>query len=149
MTPAGVDFQLGEVLRELREKRGLSVRTVAAVAGFSPSFISQVESGQASPSIASLEKIAACLDLTLAEFFLAGKVRSSAVVRREQRPRLESGWSKAKIEGLSGDRTTRLEPILITLRAGGVSGKRQHTLVREQFAFVISGEVTLVLDGED
>lgn len=143
---SGIEYHVGELLRELREKRGLSVRTLAGNAGFSPSFISQVENGQASPSIASLEKIAACLDITLAEFFQAGATRSSAVVRAHERPRLESGWSKAEIESLGAGRVTRLEPVLITLRAGGISGKHPHTLARDQFIFVISGEVTLVLD---
>lgn len=142
----GIEYQVGELLRELRERRGLSVRTMASNAGFSPSFISQVENGQASPSIASLEKLAACLDITLAEFFQAGASRSSAVVRANERPRLESGWSKAEIESLGAGRGSRLEPVLITLRAGGMSGKHPHTLARDQFIFVIAGEVTLVLE---
>jgi transcriptional regulator with XRE-family HTH domain len=142
----GIEYQVGELLRELREKRGLSVRTLAANAGFSPSFISQVENGQASPSIASLEKMAACLDITLSEFFQAGAARSSAVVRAHERPRLESGWSKAEIESLGAGRGSRLEPVLITLRGGGMSGKHPHTLARDQFVFVISGDVTLMLD---
>jgi quercetin dioxygenase-like cupin family protein len=121
------------------------VRTLAANAGFSPSFISQVENGQASPSIASLEKMAACLDITLAEFFQAGVGRSSAIVRKAERPRLESGWSKAEIESLGSGHGSRLEPVLITLRAGGISGKHPHTLARDQFILVMSGEVTLVL----
>ena len=142
----GIEYQVGELLRLLREKRGLSVRTMAANAGFSPSFISQVENGQASPSIASLEKIASCLDITLAEFFQAGASRTSAVVRAAERPRLESGWSKADIESLGAGRGSRMEPVLITLRAGGVSGKHPHTHSRDQFIFVVAGEVTLVLD---
>jgi len=149
MATTSADFQVGELLRDLRERRRLSVRTLAAKAGFSPSFISQVENGLASPSIASLEKIAAALDVTLAEFFKSGESRSSAVVRAEQRPRIESGWSRAGIESLGADGGSRLEPVLITLRASGSSGKRTHTLPREQFAFVISGEVTLLLDGTE
>lgn len=143
------EHQVGTLLRELREERRLSVRTLAGQAGFSPSFISQVENGQASPSIASLEKIAAALDLTLVEFFQSGEARTSVVVRAEQRPRFESRWSKAEIESLGSDRAGRIEPLLITLRAGGTSGKRPHTLPREQFAFVVSGEVTLLLDGTE
>jgi transcriptional regulator with XRE-family HTH domain len=142
----GIEYHVGELLRDLREKRGLSVRTLAASAGFSPSFISQVENGQASPSIASLEKIAACLEITLAQFFQAGAARSSAVVRVNERPRLESGWSGAVLESLGTGAASRLDPVLITLKPGGVSGKRPHTLARDQFIFVVSGEVTLVLD---
>lgn len=141
------ETQVGERLRDLRETRSLSVRTLAGRAGFSPSFISQVENGQASPSIASLEKIAAALDVTLVEFFQTGKTHSSTVVYADHRPRLESGWSKAGIESLGIDLTSRLEPVLITLRGGGTSGKHPHALPREQFAYIVSGEVTLTLDG--
>lgn len=51
----------GALIRDFREHRCLSVRTLAARAGFSPSFLAQVENGLASPSIASLEKIVAAL----------------------------------------------------------------------------------------
>ena len=63
--------QLGERIRQLRTGRGLSVRTLAATTGFSPSFISQVEHGQVSPSIASLERIATALGVTLGGLFHA------------------------------------------------------------------------------
>jgi XRE family transcriptional regulator, regulator of sulfur utilization len=147
MATTSTEYQVGALIRELREHRRISVRTLAARAGFSPSFISQVENGQASPSIASLERIAACLEVTLAEFFHAREVRSSAVIRARQRPRLESGWSKAELESLCGDPAAKLEPVLITLQTGGASGRREHASAREQFAMVLSGEVTLFLDG--
>src|SRR5439155_2862935 len=97
MATTSAQIQVGELLRRIREKRGVSLRTLADKSGFSPSFISQVENGQASPSIASLEKIVGALDVTLVQFFQAGELRSSAVVPVAQRPRIESGWSKAYI----------------------------------------------------
>lgn len=41
---------IGEHIRLLRTKRDVSVRTFAAQTAFSPSFISQLENGQVSPS---------------------------------------------------------------------------------------------------
>ena len=61
--------QVGERVRSLRTALNMSVRSLASRAGFSPSFISQVENGLVSPSIASLERIASILDVTLAGFF--------------------------------------------------------------------------------
>ena len=139
--------QLGESLRQLREDRRLSARTLAERSGFSASFISQVENGLVSPSISSLEKIAASLDVTLVELFQTGESSLSTVVRAEQRPRLESGWSKADIEALASLNASRIEPLLITLRSGGTSGKHPYPLRRDQFAFILSGQVTLDLDG--
>jgi transcriptional regulator with XRE-family HTH domain len=134
------------MLRQHREKIGLSVRSLATRAGFSPSFISQVENGIASPSIGSLEKIAACLQVTLAELFHERDGFASTVVRAKNRPRLESGWSQAEIESLGSDPASRLDPLLITLQPGGASGKKGHAINREQFVFIVSGQVILTMN---
>jgi transcriptional regulator with XRE-family HTH domain len=118
---------VGERLRQLRIGRGLSVRTLAAKAGFSPSFISQVEHDQVSPSIASLERMAAVLGVTLGGFFTEPPPSPVLVVRVAERQELTSAWSRATIEALGPAGGTRtLDPIMITLAPGGRSGTRQH-----------------------
>lgn len=138
--------QLGEMLRQHREKVGLSVRTLAANAGFSASFISQVENGLTSPSIDSLERIATCLNVTLSELFHRHDEPFSGVVRAKDRRRFESEWSKAEIENLGAGRPSRIESLLITLQPHGASGKKPHAVNREQFVFVVAGHVCLSLD---
>jgi transcriptional regulator with XRE-family HTH domain len=139
---------IGERLRRHREKIGLSVRTLANRAGFSPSFISQVENGLASPSIGSLEKIAACLHVTLSELFHEREgAAASPIVRAKDRPRMESGWSLAEIESLRSDALAQLEPLLVTIQPGGASGRTAHAVQREQFVFILSGRVTVELRG--
>jgi quercetin dioxygenase-like cupin family protein len=114
--------------------------------GFSPSFISQVENGQASPSIASMERIATALGVTLGEFFQAADP-SVAVMRAAQRPVLHSEWSKAHLEALGiGGTECNLEPVLVTLRPGGSSGSAAYASGREEFALVLEGTVSLTLD---
>ncbi|MFN3326947.1 MAG: helix-turn-helix domain-containing protein [Bryobacteraceae bacterium] len=137
--------RVGPLLRGLRESRGLSVRTLAARAGFSPSFISQVENGLASPSIASLERIARCLNVSLVQFFQATEASSDLILRLEQRPRLESQWSNAKIESLWSSANSSLEPVMVTIAPGGSSGKRPHSQPLNLFAIVFDGAITLVL----
>ena len=60
---------LGKTLRELRVRQHLSLRNLAGQTGFSPSFLSQIENAQSSPSLASIEKITAALGVSLSEFF--------------------------------------------------------------------------------
>jgi transcriptional regulator with XRE-family HTH domain len=59
--PTEGEQSVGGALRRLRKESRVSVRMLASKCGFSPSFISQVELGQASPSIASLDRIALAL----------------------------------------------------------------------------------------
>jgi transcriptional regulator with XRE-family HTH domain len=140
---------VGDHLRRLRTRRGLSLRDLAAATGFSPSFISQVENGQASPSISSMERIAHAVGVTLGEFFLAASTgRGGHVLRSADRRVLKSGWSSATIASLA-DAGEALEAVLITLAARGRSGKHPYGHAVEEFALVLKGEVTLTLGPED
>jgi len=138
---------VGDLVRKLREQRGLSLRALAGATEFSPSFISQLENGQVSPSISSMERIANTLGVTLGEFFASlGSSDGGVVVRAADRTQLPSQWSHATLEALSPMNRGRLiEPLLITLEPGGRSGKHPTAQPREEFAFVLEGDVELAL----
>jgi transcriptional regulator with XRE-family HTH domain len=149
-TEPKTDPALGEVLRRLRESRQLSVRTLAARAGFSPSFISQVETGQTSPSLASLERIATCLGVGLRELFAETEGAGAVVVRSADRPAVTSEWSRARMESLTTPgEDPRLEAIMVEVRSGGASAKRPHPAPALRFAMVWEGAVVLSLGDEE
>jgi transcriptional regulator with XRE-family HTH domain len=136
--------QVGDHLREVRTGQGISVRALAARAGCSPSFISQVERGQASPSISSLERLVQALGMSLGDFFHAATPPS--VVRPHERAPLTNSWSGAQIETLAAaGAANTLEPVMITLEPGGQSGSPPYTRRGEAFAFVCEGDVLLTL----
>jgi transcriptional regulator with XRE-family HTH domain len=81
------DRELGRRIRSLREEKGLSLRAVAEGAGVSESFLSQVERSVASPSVASLRRIAEALGESLASFF-AGPGGAGRLVRVGDRRRM-------------------------------------------------------------
>jgi DNA-binding XRE family transcriptional regulator/mannose-6-phosphate isomerase-like protein (cupin superfamily) len=60
---------VGERLRAHREQAGLSLRGLARAVGVSPSLISQIEHGKATPSVATLYAVVSELDLSLDELF--------------------------------------------------------------------------------
>jgi transcriptional regulator with XRE-family HTH domain/quercetin dioxygenase-like cupin family protein len=60
---------LGERLKEVRVRAGLSLREVARQAGVSPSFISQIENGKSQPSVATLYSLTQLLDISIDELF--------------------------------------------------------------------------------
>jgi len=122
----------------------MSVRKLATTVDFSASFISQIERNMVSPSISSLERLAAALGVTLGDFFK--DVSPTAVVRRAARQRLTSGWSRARIEALAPAHPGRLlEAVMITIAPGGRSGKRAHPYDRERFVIIFAGSVRLTL----
>ena len=143
------EIQVGSIVRRLRIRQQLSVRGLADKCGFSPSFISQVELGQASPSIGSTERITSALGVTLGEFFRSAAPSLPAVIKVKERPVIQSHWSRAKIEALgSSSEESRLESMMITLNPRGASASKAHTREVEQFAMIFRGAVTLHLEDD-
>lgn len=67
--PADIDPAIGQTLRELREVRELTARELADRAGISAAMISRVETGQVSPSIATLTALGRALGVPLVSLF--------------------------------------------------------------------------------
>jgi transcriptional regulator with XRE-family HTH domain len=140
---------VGERIRQLRLGLGMSVRALATQAGFSPSLISQVEHGQVTPSIGSLERIAMALGVSLGKFFAEPAPSTVGLVRASARQKLTSTWSPVSVEALAplvGVGT--LEPVMLTMAPGGRSGKYPAAPGGEKFALIFAGEVTLTLGDE-
>ncbi len=117
---------VGGQVRHLRTQSRLSVRSFATRTGFSASFISQVERGEVSPSISSLEKIAEALGVTLGEFFSGvAEGDGGQLVRVADRFGLASSWSNAEIEVVSRP-GSQMEAVIVTLMPGGRSGKHSR-----------------------
>ncbi len=62
--------KIGNRIRELRKKTGLSQEKFAAKIGMDRTYFASVELGKRNISIVNLEKIAEGLDVSLAELFL-------------------------------------------------------------------------------
>lgn len=60
---------IGEEIRRRRQEQGLTIPQLAAIAGMSPSSISQIETGKRSPHSVSVMKLAAALECEVADLF--------------------------------------------------------------------------------
>lgn len=77
---------LGLRISRFRALCGMSVRSLAAAAGVSPGFVSQLENGKANPSVATLRKLAAALGVSSAELLDANPGYTRGVLRAADRP---------------------------------------------------------------
>jgi DNA-binding XRE family transcriptional regulator/quercetin dioxygenase-like cupin family protein len=68
---AGPETAMRRRLRAERERRGLSVRGLAAEIGISPSALSQIETGRSRPSVSTLYAIVSALGLSFDGLFAA------------------------------------------------------------------------------
>lgn len=145
-----INQNLGESLRRLRETQHTSLRALAEQTGFSASFLSQIENGQCSPSISSMEKIAAALGVTLWQFFQVTQTRSANVIRADARSQLSLEWSRADVEALGflGD-GSRFQAAVVRMQPGGLSGKHLRPSIADEFVFIHEGAVTFAVENEE
>jgi transcriptional regulator with XRE-family HTH domain len=140
-TPEG---EVGPRLRQLREQKGLSARQVAELAGVTPAYLSRLENGHVSPTVATLARLVAAMGETMATLFADAPGADEAVVRRADRHLMRSrgvldsqvtpGWAK------------RLEVLESLVEPGQGSNDGLHTHGgEEECVLVLEGELDLVL----
>src|ERR1700759_2104086 len=76
---------VGEGLRKHRQEAGMSLRALAREVGVSPSLISQIEHGKATPSVATLYAIVSELGISLDELFFDNPRGAAAAPVTERR----------------------------------------------------------------
>jgi len=139
------DVDVGKRLRAIRIARRRTLREVAERAGLSESFLSQVERGRASGSIASLRRIADGLGVTMADLFQPSGLTQPRVLRRDERPTLAFGILGRKML-LTPRPLHQLEVFVGEIDPGGSTGAEQYAHGDSEELFVVlSGKVRLEL----
>ena len=135
-------IDIGEKLKHLRQQRNLTQEELADRCELTKGFISQVERNLASPSIATLNDILEALGTDLRDFFSDAQTEKIIFSQDDMFEKLdaESGCDILWLVPVA--QKNRMEPILVTLRAGGQSLEvPPHE--GEEFGYVLSGAVQL------
>ena len=151
-------LEVGRKIRARRQQAGLTLQKLATAVGVSQSLISQVERGRASPSITTLRRIAAALDVPIAALFLGDEVPSPGetdrlgrrlVVREAERKRLHVPRSKIDYELLTPDLNRKVEFLWIQYEPGSVTHPTPMAHPGEENAVCLEGSVVVTIDGQD
>ena len=119
MEPIAPD--VGGRIRALREQRKLSLRALAKQCDLSVNAISMIERGENSPTVSSLQTLAAALGVKITAFFEAPHDYAVVLVRRAQRLGTQSGGVLMESLGI-GLANQQLEPFMVTVEPGSRAG---------------------------
>lgn len=139
---------IGKMIRELRKDRSLTLQDLADLVGMSASYISLVENDKASPSIASLKRIAQALGVRTVDFFADELVDDPMIMPPGLWTRvLLPGWEAdvRQLVHIVGDK--RMQPFHTLVPPGGGT-KENYSHPGEEFGFVLEGRLTLHLGKE-
>ncbi len=124
----------------MRQVRGLTAVALAKYARVTPGFISQLEYSQTVPSLQTLERVAAALDVSLM-YFLLEESRQPQVRRQRQRQLIHEGQDGSRLWLLSPLPPQHLELALLELPRGAVSWSTVRAHEGQQCHLVLQGTV--------
>ena len=139
---------VGSRLRELRARRRLTLRHIADRAELSESFLSRLERGRTSVSIAALQRIASALAVDVSDLFAPSDGAAPQVTRGDGRNVVSFG-THARKALLTQKPFHELEVFVAEFDPGGSTGDEPYAHGdSEEVFFVVRGRVALQL-GDD
>jgi len=144
-TPDPNATAVGVHLRQLRQKRGLSLAQVAAEVGISVGFLSALERSRMTASVGTLRKLARFYKSNILDFFDPSE-STSPLVRPDKRKILQTGQG-VRMELLAWGNTV-MEPHLFRIDPDSGSGE-SYSHEGEEFLYVIKGELKISLNGDE
>ena len=150
----GMGIDLGQRVKELRLKKGLSQTELAQLVGVTPSTISQVESNMIYPSLPGLLKMAEILSVEVSSFFQeqGGNKRRIVFSSREavavKFPALPEGSISGKLL-TPVDIETKAEPYLLEIPPYQTLSSHFFVHKGEEMGYLLSGELQIKLGKEN
>lgn len=135
---------IGEIVKDLRTRQGLSLQELSKLAGVSVGMLSQIERNLANPSIRVLTAIRRALDAPVGAFFQgASPVASDPefVRRAGRRPSLKLGPVSKEL--LSSSAAHNLQVMILHVDPEGSSGDVPVSYAAEKGGMVLSGQIVL------
>ena len=138
-----IEEKIGQKIKNLRYKNGLTQEELAARCELTKGFISQLERGITAPSVSTLEDIVECLGTNLSDFF--GDDKETKIVYSKEDYCEKEDKNGNIVEWLvTSAQSNSIEPILVKLKPGSVmSSDKPHE--GEEFGFVLKGAIRLKL----
>lgn len=135
-------YRFGEKLRDIREKKGITLKTVALQIAVSESLISQIERNKVSPSIDTLFAIAEALDIDLDYLFSDyQKKRKVTILKEADRKKIETdGIIYHQLSVLPGAiEKYAIESFVMEISKGSKKGHDDYGHTGNEFGYILEG----------
>lgn len=136
-------YQFGDKIREIRERKGLTLKEVANKAGLSESLISQIERNRISPALDTLLSIADILEIDIEYLFSDyKKERNVNIVRENERRKITiQGTTYEQLSHIYGaGQEHGIEAYYLEIEPGCEKGSDEYGHVGRELGVIIEGE---------
>ncbi|WP_417272242.1 cupin domain-containing protein [Celeribacter halophilus] len=142
------NYELGQRLRVIRERSGISQRALAKKVGIPNSTISLIEAGKTNPSVGSLRKILDGIPVSLSEFF-AFEPEPERQIFYASEELVEIGKGKVSLKQVGATLFGRAMMLLKeTYEPGADTGRVMYGHEGEEGGIVVSGRIEITVGEE-
>lgn len=142
------ELDIGANLRRLRRDRQLSLAGMAEQTGISSSMLGQIERGESSPTLSTLQKLSEGLKISYDEL-LGSKISEPQLIDAADLPVYRERAGKYRLKMLIPyDRKRRFEQVYAEIFPGQVCG-RVHEEEYTEYVSVQQGELLLRIESEE
>ena len=143
------ELLVGRKVRELRNRKGLSLRALAVRSGLNVNTLSLVENGKSSPSVSTLQQLALALEVPIATFFESERVEKRVVFTpADQRPL--AAFGRTQMQNLGKDLAdSAVQPFAVTLKSGAGSGDRMIVHTGHEFVYCLNGSIRYQIEQDE
>jgi transcriptional regulator with XRE-family HTH domain len=143
------DKTLPKLMRDLRLRKAVTVRELAQRVGRSVGFISQIERGLSQPSVEDLEAISAALGVHSMYFLQQSAATGHAWLSRPAMRRTLSYAKGITDQVVSPALSSKFIVLETHLEPGAAFEEHKLVESEEQGGYVLEGQLTLWVDGEE
>lgn len=152
VTAEPVDLAVGQRIRALRKRKGLSLESIALTTGLSIGFLSQIERGLSSPTLRALTSLADALGLSIAALLrdpVDATGKAPTITRGASRSSLllwKSGIRKAVLAGGGPSSGASFSFSMMVFDIHGSSGDELYSHQGQEAGYVLEGRLKLSID---
>ena len=145
------DLKIGEKVKSLRLKKGLSIEDVVSQSELSASTVAGVEDHTISPPLGTIVSLACALKVTVGDLLGYEANAPFCIVRGEERKSVSRFSSSGKSGGYSYEslghqkQNRRMEPFFVTLTPAQTFQAEPNQHAGEEILFVVTGQVEVSL----
>ncbi len=145
-----MELEIGAKVKNLRNKKGLSIAQLSEKSEVSTGLISQIERDKVVPSVTSLFRLSNALETDISYFFKDSPKKDCLLIRSGDHRVFSTKKDASVYQLLSSTSQERLlDMVVITLDSNEVQEKESITHEGEECGYVLEGVLTIILNGTE
>jgi len=141
------NINVGLSIKNIRIQKKISLKDVAAKSGISSSMLSQIEKGNANPSLNTIKSVANVLNIPLFKLFLENTDQKSEINILKKEDRKIMSTKDINYELITPNIPTNLEVMkMILKKKGAESSLTPKPHKGEEIALLLNGKVEIIIE---